>query len=62
MNLKVSLSLLLVAMASGAAPESNQGDLTKLQGRIKAGECVRVVGTRGSPGRQWAEVEPSLCQ
>jgi hypothetical protein len=37
-------------------------DLTKLQGRIKAGECVRVVGTRGSPGRQWAEVEPTLCQ
>src|SRR4051794_21484488 len=33
MNPKVSLSLLLVVIASGAAPESKQGDLTKLQGR-----------------------------
>jgi hypothetical protein len=37
-------------------------DPTKLQGRLKAGECVRVLGTRGSPGRQWAEVEPTLCE
>jgi hypothetical protein len=37
-------------------------DPAQLQGRIKAGECVRVVGTRASPGRQWAEVEPTLCQ
>jgi hypothetical protein len=36
-------------------------DLTKLQGRIKVGECVRVVGTRPSPGRQWAEIEPTAC-
>ncbi len=34
-------------------------DPTKLQGRLKAGECVRVVGIRPSPGRQWAEVEPT---
>jgi uncharacterized protein (TIGR03067 family) len=33
MNAKVSLSLLLVAMAAGAVPETNHGDLTKLQGR-----------------------------
>jgi hypothetical protein len=37
-------------------------DPTKLQGRLKAGECVRVLGTRSSPARQWAEVEPTLCQ
>ncbi len=37
-------------------------DPAQLQGRIKAGECVRVVGTRVAPGRQWAEVEPTLCQ
>jgi hypothetical protein len=37
-------------------------DPTKLQGRLKAGECVRVVGIRPSPGRQWAEVEPTACQ
>jgi len=24
--------------------------------------AVRVVGTKGSPGRQWAEIEPTLCQ
>jgi hypothetical protein len=37
-------------------------DPTKLQGRLKVGECVRVVGIRPSPGRQWAEVEPTACQ
>jgi hypothetical protein len=37
-------------------------DPTKLQGRIKVGECVRVVGIKPSPGRQWAEIEPTACQ
>jgi len=37
-------------------------DLTKLQGRIKAGGVRPRGRTRGSPGRQWAEVEPTLCQ
>ena len=37
-------------------------DPTQLQGRLRVGECVRVVGTRGTPARQWAEVEPTACQ
>jgi hypothetical protein len=37
-------------------------DPTKMQGRLKTGECVRVVDIRPSPGRQWAEVEPTSCQ
>jgi hypothetical protein len=36
-------------------------DPTRLQGRIKLGECVRVIGTAASLGRQWAEVEPAAC-
>ncbi len=36
-------------------------DPTKLQGRVKVGECVRVIGTAASLGRQWAEVEPAVC-
>jgi hypothetical protein len=56
----------LTAMAVRPIWSEPQGpgpnDPTQLQGRIKAGECVRIVGTRGSPARQWAEVEPTLCQ
>jgi hypothetical protein len=36
-------------------------DPTKLQGRIKIGECVRVIATAASLGRQWAEIEPAVC-
>ena len=36
-------------------------DPTKLQGRLKSGECVRVLGTAASLGRQWAEIEPAVC-
>jgi hypothetical protein len=36
-------------------------DPTKLQGRVKVGECVRVLTTAASLGRQWAEVEPAAC-
>jgi hypothetical protein len=56
----------LTAMALRPIWSQPQGpgpnDPTQLAGRLKAGECVRVVGTRGSPARQWAEVEPTLCQ
>ena len=41
---------------------SGPNDPTQLQGRLKVGECVRVVGTKGSPARQWAEIEPAPCQ
>jgi hypothetical protein len=38
-------------------------DPNKLQGRLLAGACVRVVATRPEPGqaRQWAEVAPVPC-
>lgn len=36
-------------------------DPSKLQGRVAAGGCVRVLATRPSPGRQWAEVTPTNC-
>jgi hypothetical protein len=55
----------LTAMAFRPIWSEPQGqgpiDPTKLQGRIKVGECVRVIGTAASLGRQWAEVEPSAC-
>jgi hypothetical protein len=56
----------LTAMALRPIWSEPQGpgpnDPTKLQGRIKVGECVRVVGIKPSPGRQWAEIEPTACQ
>jgi hypothetical protein len=56
---------ILTAMAFRPIWSEPQGqgpiDPTKLQGRIKVGECVRVLGTAASLGRQWAEVEPSAC-
>jgi hypothetical protein len=56
----------LTAMALRSIWSEPQGggpnDPTQLQGRLKVGECVRVVGTRGSPARQWAEIEPASCQ
>jgi hypothetical protein len=56
----------LTAMAMRSIWSEPQGsgpnDPTQLQGRLKVGECVRVVGTRGSPARQWAEIEPASCQ
>jgi hypothetical protein len=56
---------ILTAMAFRPIWSEPQGqgpiDPTKLQGRIKVGECVRVIGTSASLGRQWAEVEPAAC-
>jgi hypothetical protein len=55
----------LTAMAFRPIWSEPQGpgpiDPTRLQGRIKVGECVRVLNTAASLGRQWAEVEPSAC-
>jgi hypothetical protein len=55
----------LTAMAFRPIWSEPQGqgpiDPTKLQGRVKVGECVRVVTTAASLGRQWAEVEPAAC-
>ncbi len=54
----------LTAMALRPIWSEPQGpgpsDPTKLQGRLKVGECVRVVDTRPGQGRQWAEVEPAV--
>jgi hypothetical protein len=56
---------ILTAMAFRPIWSEPQGqgpiDPTRLQGRIKVGECVRVIGTAALLGRQWAEVEPSAC-
>jgi hypothetical protein len=56
---------ILTAMAFRPIWSEPQGqgpiDPTRLQGRIKVGECVRVLATAASLGRQWAEVEPSAC-
>ena len=40
-------------------PGPNQPD--KLQGRLAAGHCVKVLATRAGPGRSWAEVAPDFC-
>jgi hypothetical protein len=36
-------------------------DPGKLAGRLKLGECVRVVATRNGGGRLWAEIDPVAC-
>jgi hypothetical protein len=56
---------ILTAMAFRPIWSEPQGqgpiDPTRLQGRVKVGECVRVISTAASLGRQWAEVEPAAC-
>jgi hypothetical protein len=43
--------------------EGTRNSLAMLQGRVAAGECVRVVSNspRTSTGRQWVEVDPAKC-
>jgi hypothetical protein len=57
--------IVLTAMAFRPIWSEPQGqgpiDPTRLQGRVKVGECVRVITTAASLGRQWAEVEPAAC-
>jgi hypothetical protein len=36
-------------------------DPSKLESRLPAGACVRVIATRGSGGRLWAEIAPASC-
>jgi hypothetical protein len=42
-------------------PQAGTNDQTKLQSRLPAGACVRVVATRGGISRLWAEVAPASC-
>jgi hypothetical protein len=42
-------------------PQGGTNDQTKLQSRLPAGACVRVVATRGGITRLWAEVAPASC-
>jgi hypothetical protein len=42
-------------------PQAGVNDTTKLQGRLPAGACVRVLATRVGAGRLWAEVAPTAC-
>jgi hypothetical protein len=42
-------------------PQAGTNDQTKLQSRLPAGACVRVVATRGGITRLWAEVAPASC-
>jgi hypothetical protein len=36
-------------------------DPSKLESRLPAGACVRVIATRGSGARLWAEIAPASC-
>jgi hypothetical protein len=38
-----------------------KADNAKLQSKLLAGACVRVVATRAAPARLWAEVVPASC-
>ena len=38
-----------------------KNDQSKLQSRLPAGACVRVLATHPGPGRLWAEVAPTKC-
>ena len=42
-------------------PQAGANDQTKVQSRLPAGACVRVVATRGGISRLWAEVAPASC-
>jgi hypothetical protein len=43
-------------------PMSSTFDVTRVQGRLAAGGCVQVLGTRtAATGRPWAEVKPADC-
>ena len=42
-------------------PQAGASDQTKVQSRLPAGACVRVVATRGGISRLWAEVAPASC-
>ena len=42
-------------------PQAGANDQSKLQSRLPAGACVRVLSTRGGSGRLWAEVAPASC-
>jgi hypothetical protein len=46
-----------------SVPQTGQNDQTKLQGRLPAGTCVRVIATRPAEGktRTWGEVIPVSC-
>jgi hypothetical protein len=38
-----------------------ENDPSKLQSRLPMGACVRVLATRGTGGRLWAEIAPASC-
>jgi hypothetical protein len=42
-------------------PQAGTNDQTKLQSRLPAGGCVRVLTTRGGVNRLWADVVPASC-
>jgi len=44
-------------------PQSTSNDPSKLQGRVVAGACVRIISTRLAEGRgrNWGEVAPVQC-
>jgi hypothetical protein len=44
-------------------PQRGPNDLTKAQGRVPAGRCVRVLATQAAMGseRTWGEVTPIAC-
>jgi hypothetical protein len=42
-------------------PQAGTNDQSKLQSRLPAGACVRVLATRGGVNRLWAEVAPTSC-
>ena len=44
-------------------PQYGDNDSTKLQGRVAAGICVRVVATQPARGktRTWGDVVPVIC-
>ena len=48
-------------MAVWAEPQYQANDQSKLQNRLPAGACVRVLATRVLPARLWADVAPASC-
>ncbi len=56
---KLTARRLLPVWSEPLPPGPNPPD--KLQGRLPAGGCVRVIATKPGPGRNWAEVAPISC-
>jgi len=49
------------ALPVWSEPQGTSNDKSQYRSALPEGACVRVLSTRGGPGRLWAEVAPASC-